>query len=68
MHHCAQILGLLSCLPRNAAVEDVDRSFLAREEAILMAKYHLHRAINIMKQRADSHLTDRELKWANGCF
>ena len=55
-------------LPRFAVVEAVDRSFVVREEALLVAKYHLSRAINMMKQKADLHRTDREFKEGQWVF
>ncbi|XP_054805712.1 uncharacterized protein LOC129308554 isoform X2 [Prosopis cineraria] len=37
-----------------------DRTFSAREAVLAVLKHHLHRAANLMKQKADSHRTDRE--------
>ncbi|KAK4283600.1 hypothetical protein QN277_000533 [Acacia crassicarpa] len=55
-------------LPRSVVVDAVDRSFVAREGALLVAKHHLSRAINMMKQRADSHWSDREFQEGQWVF
>src|SRR4051812_17599788 len=46
-------------LPNSAANLNVDRTLLAREEAIKLLKFHLLHAQNRMIQEADKHRTDR---------
>nr|GEV54014.1 heat shock 70 kDa protein [Tanacetum cinerariifolium] len=48
-------------------VDVVDKSLVAREQAIATLKFHLARAQNKMKQQTDKHRTERELQiedWA----
>ena len=47
-------------LPGDSVVETVDRSLQAREAAINLMKFYLHRASNRMKQQADKRRSDRE--------
>ncbi|XP_071728608.1 uncharacterized protein [Rutidosis leptorrhynchoides] len=46
--------------PGESKVEAVDRSLVAREEAVSILKFHLKRAQDRMKHFADRHRTDRE--------
>ena len=55
-------------LPHNSVLEAVDRSFQAREYMMGVLKHHLHRAANLMKQRADLHRTDREFQVGQWVF
>ncbi|XP_054821761.1 uncharacterized protein LOC129320365 [Prosopis cineraria] len=55
-------------LPRDVVVEAVDRTFSAREETLAMVKYHLNRAVNRMKQKADLHRSDREFEEGQWVF
>ncbi|GJY57505.1 retrotransposon-related protein [Tanacetum coccineum] len=41
-------------------VEEVDRTLVAREQAIQLLQFHLKRAQNKMKSMADKHTSDRE--------
>jgi hypothetical protein len=49
----------LPYLPGSSSNDHVDRSLLAREEAIKLLKFHLARAQNRMVQQADKHRSDR---------
>lgn len=52
----------LPYLPGESKSATVDRSLVAREEAMKLLKYHLLRAQNRMKQYADLRRSDREFK------
>ncbi|PNY00055.1 Ty3/gypsy retrotransposon protein [Trifolium pratense] len=49
----------LPYLPGSSATASVDRSLIAREEAIKLLKFHLLRAQNRMTQQANKHRSDR---------
>ena len=49
-------------LPGDSKVDSVDWSLQAREAALKLLKFHLHRASNRMKQQADRKRSDRQFK------
>lgn len=49
-------------IPKSVVIEAVDRSFEARERMLVVLRYHLHRSVNTMKQKADSKRSDREFQ------
>ncbi|GKB65752.1 retrotransposable element Tf2 [Tanacetum coccineum] len=52
----------------DSRVELVDRSLTAREKAIEVCKFHLKRAHDRMKFKADKHMTDREYVVGNWVY
>ena len=55
-------------LPRNSVVDPFDRTFAAREAMIGVLKHHLHRAANMMKQKADIKRSDWEFQISQWVF
>ena len=52
----------LPYFPGNSKMEAIDRSLQAKEAAIKLLKFHLHRAQQRMKHQANKARTDREYK------
>lgn len=50
----------LPYLPHDSQLEEIDRSFLARERVLSQLKSNLHIAVNRMKQRADKKRSKRK--------
>nr|GEW44391.1 retrotransposon-related protein [Tanacetum cinerariifolium] len=46
----------------STSVDLVDRTLMAREEAIKLLKFYLKRAQDRMKSQADKHMTDKEIE------
>ncbi|MBA0703345.1 hypothetical protein Golax_015674, partial [Gossypium laxum] len=55
-------------LPGDSQAATVDKSLLAREAAIKLMKYYLHRAANHMKQQADNKMSDRQFEVGNSDY
>nr|GEX56734.1 putative mitochondrial protein [Tanacetum cinerariifolium] len=61
-HGKSMILVVVDRLKGSSSVDLVDRTLMAREEAIKLLKFYLKRAQDRMKSQADKHRTDKEFE------